>query len=169
MNYKPLAIALLTLLILGACSPKPKTETAAEVVQAPVADPTPPAPPNSEEVSAELKNMPAFLTMAIGGIADEGEKEGIDVQENMRLFRTDTTAQEIVSFYAKEMKDRGWTTDNQVARSKTVGLSMQEYRRAGSEALYLIVSEPEDSRSSDPTKASRYVALLPAKVRKPKS
>jgi hypothetical protein len=121
------------------------------------------------EVSAELKNMPAFLTMAIGGIADEGEKEGIEVQENMRLFRTGATAQEVVSFYAKEMKDRGWTTDNQVARSKTVGLSMQEYRRAGSEALYLIVSEPEDSQSSDPMKVRRYVALLPAKVRKPKS
>jgi hypothetical protein len=36
-------------------------------------------------------------------------------------------------------------------------------------AFYVIVSEPEDSQSSDPTKASRYVALLPAKVRKPKS
>ena len=108
------------------------------------------------------------MTMAIGGIADEGEKEGIDVQENLRLFRTDTTAQEIVSFYAKEMKDRGWRIDNQVARSKATGLSIQQYRRAGSEALYLIVSEPEDSHSSDPTKARRYVALLPAKVRKPK-
>jgi hypothetical protein len=106
MNYKPLAIALLTLPILGACTPKPKTETRAEVVQAPVADPTPPAPPNSEEVSAELKNMPAFLTMAIGGIADEGEKEGIDVQENMRLFRTGATAQEIVSFYLRKRNER---------------------------------------------------------------
>lgn len=113
--------------------------------------------------------MPAFLTMAIGGIADEGEKEGIEVQENMRLFRTAATAQEIVSFYARELKDRGWTTDNEVARSKTVGLSMQEYRHASSEALYLIVSEPEDPRSSDPTKALRYVALLPAHVKKPKS
>jgi hypothetical protein len=168
MNYKPLAVILLILFLLGACTRKAKTETHADEVQAPVEDPTPPAPPNSEEVSADLKNMPAFMTMAIGGIADEGEKEGIDVQENLRLFRTDTTAQEIVSFYAKEMKDRGWTTDNQVARSKATGLSIQEYRRAGSEALYLIVSEPEDSQSSDPTKARRYVALLPAKVRKPK-
>jgi hypothetical protein len=168
MNYKPLAVILLILFLLGACTRKAKTETHADEVQAPVEDPTPPAPLNSEEVSADLKNMPAFVTMAIGGIADEGEKEGIDVQENLRLFRTDTTAQEIVSFYAKEMKDRGWTTDNQVARSKATGLSIQQYRRAGSEALYLIVSEPEDSQSSDPTKARRYVALLPAKVRKPK-
>jgi hypothetical protein len=45
---------------------------------------------------------------------------------------------------------------------------MQEYRRAGSEALYLIVSEPEDPRSSDLTKAMRYVALLAAEVKKPK-
>jgi len=168
MNYKPLAVTLVILFPLGACTRKAKTETHADEVQAPVEDPTSPAPPNSEEVSAILKNMPAFMTMAIGGIADEGEKEGIDVQENLRLFRTDTTAQEIVSFYAKEMKDRGWTIDNQVARSKATGLSIQQYRRAGSEALYLIVSEPEDSHSSDTTKARRYVALLPAKVRKPK-
>ncbi len=168
MNYKPLAVILVILFLLGACTRKAKTETHADEVQAPVEDPTPPAPPNSEEVSAVLKNMPAFMTMAIGGIADEGEKEGIDVQENLRLFRTDTTAQEVVSFYAKEMNDRGWTTGNQVARSKATGLSIQQYRRAGSEALYLIVSEPEDSQSSDPTKARRYVALLPAKVRKPK-
>src|ERR1700681_1632965 len=40
-----------------------------------------------------------------------------------------------------------------VRKAETVGLSMQEYRRAGSEALYLIVSEPEDPRSSDLTKA----------------
>jgi hypothetical protein len=148
MSYKPLAVVLVTLVILGACMRKPKTETAAAEVQVPIADPTPPAPPNSEEVSAELKNMPAFLTLQIGGIAGEGEKEGIDVQENMRLFRTDATAPEIVSFYAKEMKNRGWTTDNQVASSSRVGLSMQEYRRAAHEALYLIVSEPDESQAA---------------------
>jgi hypothetical protein len=169
MRYKRLAALVLTLTILGACTRKPKTETVTAEVQVPLADPTPPAPPNSEEVSAELKNMPAFMTLAIGGIAGEGEKEGIDVQENMRLFRTGATAPEIVSFYAKEMKNRGWTTDNQVASSSRVGLSMQEYRRAADEALYLIVSEPEDPQSSDPTKAKRHVALLPARVRPPKS
>jgi hypothetical protein len=49
-----------------------------------------------------------------------------------------------------------------------VGLTMQEYRRAGTEALYLIISEPEDAQSSDATKAKRHVALLPAAVKKAK-
>jgi hypothetical protein len=99
----------------------------------------------------------------------KGEKGGIEMQEDLRLFRTDATAFEIVSFYAAQMKDRGWTTDKQVARSGTVGLIIQKYRRAAtSEALYIIISEPEDAQSSDPTKGKRHVALLPAKVKKVK-
>jgi hypothetical protein len=82
------------------------------------------------------------------------------------LFQTDAAAQEIVWFYAKQMKDRGWTSDNQVARSSKVGLTLQEYRRAGNEALNLIISEPEEPQSSDATKAKRHVALLPATVEK---
>jgi hypothetical protein len=114
-----------------------------------------------------MKNMPAFLTLAIGGIASEGEKEGIEVQDNLRLFRTDASSREVLAFYAKEMKNRGWTTDNQVAQSGTVGLAMQEYRHAGADAVYLIISEPEDAQSSDETKSKRHVALLPAKKTKP--
>jgi hypothetical protein len=156
-------------LFLPACTNQPKSDTVNVQESAPViADPTPPIPPNSSEVPADLKNMPTFLFMAIGGIGSEGEKEGIEVQENMRLFRTNAPAQEVVSFYARAMKDRGWTSANQVARSSTVGLSMQEYRRGGSEALYLIISEPEDPQSSDDTKSKRYVALLPARLTKPR-
>jgi hypothetical protein len=44
---------------------------------------------------------------------------------------------------------------------------MQEYRRSGTEALYLIISEPEEAQSSDETKSKRHVALLPAKRTKP--
>jgi hypothetical protein len=164
MSYKPLVVVLLTL-ILGACTRKPKTETPAVEVQAPIADPTPPGAPNSEQVPADLTNLPASITLAVGGIASEGENEGIEVQENMRVFRSDVTAPEIVAFYTTEMKNRGWTGDNQVAHSSRMGLSIQEYRRAGTEALYLIISEPEDPQSSDPTKAKRYVVLLPAKVK----
>jgi hypothetical protein len=98
-------------------------------------------------VTADLKNMPAFLLLAVGGIGAEGEKEGIEVREDLRLFRTDTDAQDIASFYAKEMKDRGWATDNQVAQSSKVGLTMQEYRHGGTDALYLIIGEPEDPQS----------------------
>ena len=169
MCFRSATAAFLMLVVLVACTSKPKTETAKEQESAPVvADPTPPSPPRSVEVSADAKNMPAFLLLAVGGIADEGAKEGIEVQENIRLFRTDATAPEVVSFYAKEMKDRGWTTDSQVAQSDKVGLTMQEYRHAGVDALYLIISEPEDPQSSDSARASRYVALLPAKVKKPK-
>ena len=170
MIYRNASTLLLALLLLVACTRKQATETSKPETppQAAVADPTPPGPPNSVEVPADLKNMPTFVTLAIGGIGSEGEKEGIEVQENPRLFRTEAQAQEIISFYAKELKDRGWTTHNQVARSGTVGLSMQEYRRAGTDALYVIVSEPEDPQSSDPKETKRHVVLLSAKVRKPK-
>src|ERR1700740_2673675 len=164
MSYKPLVLVLLTL-ILGACTRKLKTETAIAEVQAPIADPTPPAAPNSEDVPADLTNLPASITLAIGGVRSEGEKEGIEVEENLRVFRSDVAAPQIVAFYTKEMKNRGWTSDHQVAHSSRMGLSIQEYRHAGNEALYLIISEPEDPQSSDPTKAKRYVVLLPAKVK----
>lgn len=168
------AVFLFAALILSSCTSKQKTgaqklEPAQERQEAPVtvADPTPPDPPNSVQVPTDMKNMPAFLTLAIGGIASEGEKEGIEVQDNLRLFRTDASSREVLAFYAKEMKNRGWTTDNQVAQSGTVGLAMQEYRHAGADAVYLIISEPEDAQSSDETKSKRHVALLPAKKTKP--
>ncbi len=167
-------LPLLAALVLGACTSKRKTESRkSESLQQKqeasitIADPTPPDPPNSVPVPTDLKNMPAFLTFAIGGIASEGEKEGVEVQENLRLFRTDASSREVLAFYAKEMKDRGWTTDNQIAQSGTVGLAMQEYRHAGTDAMYLIISEPEDALSSDETKSKRHVALLPAKRTKP--
>lgn len=159
---------MLTFVVLSACTRKPNPETPKQEAP-PIADPTPPDPPNSVEVPvAGLQNMPTFMVLAVGGIADEGEKEGIEVQENLRLFRTDAATKDIVAFYAREMKVRGWTTDNQVAQSGKVGLTMAEYRRAGTEALYLIIGEPEDPQSSDATKAKRYVALLPARVTKPR-
>jgi len=167
-------VFLIAALILTACTSKQKTESRKserlqENQQAPVsvADPTPPDPPNSFEVPVDLRNMPAFLTLAIGGIASEGEKEGIEVQESFRLFRTDASSREILAVYAREMMDRGWTTDNQVAQSGKVGLAMQEYRHASTDVLYLIISEPEDAQSSDETKSKRHVALLPAKRKKP--
>jgi hypothetical protein len=166
MSLLKITIVLLAIVFLGACTTKPKTESPKQEAPTVVADPTPPDPPNSVEVSADIKIMPAFLTLAIGGIGNEGEKEGIEMQENFRLFRTNAAAQEIVAFYQKEMKNRGWTTDNQVAQSGKVGLTMQEYSRAGTEALYLIISEPEDSQSSDDTKSKRHIALLPAKIKK---
>jgi hypothetical protein len=168
LSRSPCPAVLLALVLLGVCTTKPKTDTAQQPPPAPVvSDPSPPPPPNSVEVPADIKNMPTFLLMAVGGLADEGEKEGIEIQENVRLFQTDAAAPEIVSFYAKEMKDRGWTTDHQVARSSKVGLTMQEYRRAAaSEALYLIISEPEDGETSAAGKDKRHVALLPAKVKK---
>lgn len=158
--------ALLLVPILAACTGKQEAAKPQPAI-AKVSDPTPPAPPNSVEVPADLKNMPAFLLLAIGGIADEGEKEGIAVQENLRIFRTDAAVQAITSFYTSEMKARGWTNHNQTAQSAKVGLTMQEYRRPG-QALYLIVSEPEDPQSSDATKSKRHVALLPATVKKTK-
>lgn len=156
--------ALLLVPILPACTGKQKAAEPQSAI-ATVSDPTPPPPPNSVEVPADLKNMPAFLLLAIGGIAGEGEKAEIEAQENVRIFRTDAATQQITSFYAGEMKARGWTTDNQTAQSAKVGLTMQEYRRPG-QALYLIVSEPEDPNSSDATKGKRHVALLPATVKK---
>ena len=169
MNRRTTALVPLILLMFVACTRQPTPETAKQEAAPAISDPTPPDPPNSVEVQAAgLQNMPAFMVLAIGGIADEGEKEGIEVHENLRLFRTDAGAQEIVSFYARELKDRGWTTDNQVARSAKVGLTMTEYRRAGTDALYVIISEPEDLQSSDATKSKRHVALLPAKVTRPK-
>ena len=173
MRLKNPVPVLLALVLLGACTTKPKTDAAIEPSPAPapvIADPTPPSPPNSVEVPVNgLKDTPAFMVLAIGGLADDGEKERIEMQDTFRLFRTDATAQDIVSFYAKEMKDRGLTTDNQVARSGKVGLVMQDFWHAGNEALFLIVSEPEDPQSADPTQSKRHVALLPAKVKKPKS
>ena len=168
MCLRSAVAVLLALFMLAGCTTKSKTETAKEQPPSPViADPTPPAPPNSLEEPADIKHLPTFLLIVMGGIADEGEKEGIEIQENVRLFQTDAAAPEIVSFYAKEMKDRGWTTDHQVARSSKVGLTMQEYRRAAaSEALYLIISEPEDGETSAAGKDKRHVALLPAKVKK---
>ena len=157
---------LLILLLLAGCTSKPRADTA--TAPAPViADPTPPAPPNSVEEPADIKHLPTFMVMAIGGIGSEGEKEGIEVQENMRLFRTDAAGPEILSFYAKEMKDRGWTTDNQVARSSKVGIAIQEYRRAAaSEALFLVISEPASGEIPDTIDEKRHVALLPAKLKK---
>jgi len=170
MSFRHAFAILLSLILVVACTTKPKTDTANAQPPAPVnSDPTPPPPPNSVEVPADLKNMPAFLLLAVGGLADEGEKEGIEMQENMRLFETTAATPEIVSFYAKEMKDRGWTTDNQVAHSSKVGITMQEYRRAAaSEALYLIIGEPEHGEIPDPANDKRHVALLPAKVKKVK-
>jgi hypothetical protein len=159
-----------TLLLLAGCKGQPKAEAPIDKpAPAAISDPTPPDPPNSVEVSArDLNNMPAFLTMAIGGIANEGEKEGIQVQENLRLFRTDTATSQLVAFYSGELKQRGWTTDSQVAQSSTVGLTMQQYRHGAEDALFVIVSEPEDPRSADEVKAKRHVALLPATVTKSK-
>jgi hypothetical protein len=158
----------LLIFFLTACNGRQKSAEPQHEATVTVSDPTPPDPPDSVQVPADLKNMPAFLLLAIGGIASEGEKEGIEAQENVRVFRTDASAQDITSFYARELKARGWTTDNQTAQSGKVGLTMQEYRRAGTEALYLIISEPEDAQSSDATKAKRHVALLPAAVKKAK-
>lgn len=160
---------MLTVIVLTACTSKQKAEPPKELESAvAISDPTPPDPPNSVEVQADLKTMPTMIVLAIGGIADEGEKEGVDVQENVRMFRTESSAQEILAFYAKEMKDRGWTTDNQVAKSGKVGLAMQEYHHSSTDAMYLIISEPEDPKSSDPREAMRHVALLPATVKKAK-
>ena len=162
------ALPILLALLLAACTTKPKTETAEQPPPAPVvADPTPPAPPNSVELPADIKHLPTFLLLAVGGLGSEGEKEGIEMQENLRLFRTEAAAPEIVSFYAKEMKDRGWTTDNQAARSAKLGLTMLEYQRAAAgEALYVIISEPEGGELPDPEQSKRHVALLPAKRKK---
>lgn len=172
MNFKCAVALWLSLTLLVSCTSRPKSETPAAQAPAPVAvnplivDPTPPAPPSSIELPADLKNIPAFLTLAIGGIADEAEKDGIEVQENMRLFRTTAAAPELLAFYSKEMKDRGWTTDNQVAQSTKFGFTMQEYRGVGGAITYLVISEPEDPRSSDASKSSRHAALLAAKMKK---
>jgi hypothetical protein len=162
------SVVLLTLLLLAGCTNKPKAEPSKMQSPSPaISDPTPPAPPNSVEEPADIKHLPTFLLMVMGGLADEGEKEGIEMQENIRLFRTDAAGGEILSFYAKEMKDRGWTTDNQVARSSKVGIAIQEYRRASaSEALFLVISEPAPGEISDSADDRRHVALLPAKVKK---
>ena len=171
MCLRSAVAVLLALFMLAGCTTKSKTETAKEQPPSPViADPTPPAPPNSLEEPADIKHLPTFLLMVMGGIADEGEKEGIEMQENIRLFRTDAAGPEILSFYAKEMKDRGWTTDNQVARSSKVGIAIQEYRRAAaSEALFLVISEPVPGEIPDSADEKRHVALLPAKVKKKNS
>jgi hypothetical protein len=120
-------VLLVAALVLTACTSKQKTEgrksdPPPEKQEASVtfADPTPPDPPSSVEVPVDLKNMPAFLMLAIGGIAGEGEKEGVEVQDNFRLFRTDASSREILAFYAKEMKDRGWTL---TIRSPSLALS----------------------------------------------
>ena len=108
--------------------------------------------------------MPLFIGMTVGGLAEEGEKEGTEIQENMRLFQTDAAAQEILSFYGKEMKDRGWTTDNKVAHSDKLGVNIQEYRRtAGSEALYVIIGEPEHGEIPDRPKRNGTSRSCPPK------
>ena len=168
LNLVRAVAVFLLIFVLTACNGRQKSAEPQHEATVTVSDPTLPDPPDSVQVPADLKNMPAFLLLAIGGIASEGEKEGIEAQENVRVFRTDASAQDIKSFYARELKARGWTTDNQTAQSGKVGLTMQEYRRAGTEALYLIISEPEDAQSSDATKAKRHVALLPAAVKKAK-
>jgi hypothetical protein len=168
MCLRSAVAVLLALLILAGCTTKSNTDAAKEQPPVPViADPTPPPPPNSVEEPADIKHLPTFLLIVMGGIADEGEKEGIEMQENIRLFRTDAASPEILSFYGKEMKDRGWTTDNQVARSSKVGIAIQEYRRvAASEALFLVISEPVPGEIPDSADEKRHVALLPAKVKK---
>ncbi len=170
MRFRNVVAVLLSLIAFGACTRKPNPETPNAQVSAPViADPTPPEPPNSVEVAADIKHFPTFMVFAIGAVASEAEKDGIQVQESMRLFQTDATTAEILAFYSQQMKDRGWTTDNQVAKSSKVGVTIQQYRHATDEAYFLVISEPEEAQSSDPTKAKRHVALLPAIVKKPKS
>jgi len=170
MRFRNLGAVLLLLIAFGACTRKSPPETPKESVSSPaIADPTPPDPPNSVEVSADIKNFPTFMLMAVGGLATEAEKDGIEVQENMRLFETDTAAQEILSFYKQQMKDRGWTTDNQVASSSKVGVTIQQYRHGPAEAWFLIISEPEEPQSSDSTKGKRHVAMVPAIVKKTKA
>ena len=169
MRFRNVVAMLLALFALGACTREPSPETPKEQASAPViADPTPPDPPNSVEVPADIKHLPSFMLLTVGATASEAEKDGIEVQENMRLFRTDSAVSEILSFYSQQMKDRGWTTDNQVAKSSKVGVSIQQYRH-GSEALFLVISEPEEPQSSDDTKRKRHVALLPAILKKPKT
>jgi hypothetical protein len=109
------------------------------------------------------------MLFAVGTVASEAEKDGIQVQESMRLFQTDATAADILAFYSQQMKNRGWTTDNQVARSSKVGVTIQQYRHGTEEAWFLVISYPEEAQSSNPAKGKRHVALLPATVNKPKS
>jgi multidrug efflux pump subunit AcrA (membrane-fusion protein) len=77
LNSKRDVAALLLVLVLTACTAKQKQGQPQPQPPATVSDPTPPDPPNSVEVPADIKHMPTFLLMAIGGIASEGEKEGI--------------------------------------------------------------------------------------------
>jgi hypothetical protein len=172
MRFRNVVAVLLSLVAFGACTRKPNPETPKEQEQVSaqvVVDPTPPEPPNSVEVPADIKHFPTFMLFAVGTVASEAEKDGIQVQESMRLFQTDATAADILAFYSQQMKDRGWTTDNQVARSSKVGVTIQQYRRGTEEAWFLVISDPEEAQSSDPAKGKRHVALLPAIVKKPKS
>ena len=165
------ALLLLTAIVLSSCTAKPKTQPvqqSSEQTTPAIADPTPPDPPSSTEVAPELKNLPAFVTLAVGGLADEGEKEGIKIDDTFRLFRTEAESQQVLAFYQKELRDRGWQTDNQVAKSGTVGLALQEFRHAD-DVLFLIVGEPEGPQSSDPVQSKRHVVLLSAKSLKPGS
>jgi hypothetical protein len=170
MRLKGVGAVLMVLVVAVACTRKPNPEMPKEQVSAPVVvDPTPPEPPNSLEVPADIKHFPTFMLFAVGTVASEAEKDGIQVQESMRLFQTDATAADILAFYSQQMKNRGWTTDNQVARSSKVGVTIQQYRHGTEEACFLVISDPEEAQSSDPAKGKRHVALLPATVNKPKS
>src|SRR5690349_6096572 len=100
---KNLVIVLLLSAVLAGC--KSKSATTATVMPidtmkpaSPViADPTPPWPPNSVEISAtDINNFPAFMMLAMGGVANEGEKENLVMDENVRLFQTDASAADLL-------------------------------------------------------------------------